>query len=215
MSPSPLRRGLAAALVPALLIAPLPAAAQESAKKDAPPATAVTAEGRSTIVFWIRDEQGKDAVGLRFFVTPMEGKASPLSAPATDRFGESRLGKLSYGYYRYGVETPAGIYLGNRILLVPPEQEVAIEIDLSPFLPEDDKLGVSRTEPVPGTDKTPVGVARLHEETGPRGLAWFQTGKGVAVIVGAGVLLVGAVIALTDSGNTETSSASPSTPSRR
>ena len=213
MEPSPLRRGLAAALVLALLIAPLPAAAEEAPKKDAPPAVGAAAEGRSSILGWLRDEQGKDLAGARFLLTPIEGQAPPLSA-VTDKFGEFALRKVRYGYYRYGIETTTGVYLGNRILLVPPEREVPIEIDLSPFLPEDDKLGLSRTDPVPGTDKVPVGVARLFEETGPKGLAWFQTGKGVAVIVGAGILLVGALIVFT-SPDEETTSASPSTPSRR
>ena len=213
MKSPPLHRALAAALVIALLAAPLPAAAQEAAKKDAPPAAGEVPPGRATIVGWIRDEQGEDLPGARFILAPLEGQ-SALISEVSDRFGEFKLRQLSYGYYRYGVETAAGIYLGSRILLVPPDRLVEIEIDLSPFLPEDEKLGLSKTDPVPGTDRIPIGVARLFEDTGPKGLAWFQTGKGVAVVVGAGVLLVGAVIVLTDTSSEETS-ASPSSPSRR
>lgn len=213
MKRPPLRRTLASALVIALLAAPFPATAREATKKDAPPAAGETPPGRATVVGWIRDEQGEDLPGARFILAPLEGQ-SALVSEVTDRFGEFKLRQLSYGYYRYGVETAAGLYLGSRILLVPPDRLVEIEIDLSPFLPEDEKLGLSKTDPVPGTDKIPVGVARLFEETGPKGLAWFQTGKGVAVLVGAGVLLVGALIVLTDTSSEETS-VSPSSPSRR
>lgn len=203
---------LSATLILALLLAPLPALSQappppqDSAATAAPP-------GRATILGSVRDEQGRDAAGARFLLVAMEGQAAPLSAVTNER-GEFELKQLSYGYYRFGVETAGGAYLGNRILLVPPERTVEVELDLSPFLPEDEKGGLSRTDPVPGTDRTPVGVARLFEDTGPKGLAWFQTGKGVAVIVGAGVLLVGAVIALTDTESEETS-VSASQPSRR
>jgi hypothetical protein len=213
MEPSLFRRGLSASLVLAFLTAPFPAAAQQPGKQDTPPPAGANVEGRSSLSGWIRDDQKKDVGGARFILTPIEGKAPSLSE-VTDSSGKFALRKLGYGYYRYGVETSAGVYLGNRILLIPPERDVKIEIDLSPFLPEDDKLGLSRTDPVPGTDKVPVGVARLFEDSGPKGLAWFQTGKGVAVIVGAGVLVVGAVIVFTDPGG-ETTSASPSTPSRR
>jgi hypothetical protein len=212
MIPCLLRRALAALLLPPLLAAPLPAAAQEPPRDPAPPAA--TPQGTSTIMTWVRDEQGKDLPGARVLLTAMEGKSPPLSSNPTDRFGECRLKNVSYGYYRYAVETPAGFYLGNRVLLVPPEREVAIEVDLGPFLPEDEKLGMSKTDPVPGTDKIPIGVARLKEDAGPKGLAWFQTGKGVAVLVGGGILIVAGVILLTDPDNQETS-ASPSTPSGR
>ena len=212
MEPSPVRRGLAAALAIALLVAPLPAAAQQAPKPDPPPAAGATPPGRASIEAWLRDEQGERLVGARFFLVLLDGRAPPVSA-VTDRLGRVTLRQLSYGYYRYGVETTEGVYLGSRILLVPPDRGVDVEIDLTPFLPEDDKLGLSRTDPVPGTDKLPVGVARLLEDTGPKGLAWFQTGKGVAVNVGGGILLVGAMIALTDPGS-GTDSVSPSSPAR-
>jgi hypothetical protein len=57
-------------------------------------------------------------------------------------------------------------------------------------------------------------VARLKEDTGAKGLAWFRTGKGVAVVVGGGILIVAGVILLTNPDDTETS-VSPSTPSAR
>ncbi len=188
MIPCLLRRTLAALLLPPLLAAPLPAAAQE-APRDATPA-ATTPQGTSTVTTWVRDEQGKDLPGVRVLLAPMEGKGPALASNPTDRFGECQLRNVSYGYYRYGVETPAGTYLGSRVLLVPPEREVAIEIDLGPFLPEDEKLGLSKTDPVPGTDKIPIGVA------------------------GGGILAVAGVILLTDPGNGETT-ASPSAPSGR
>jgi hypothetical protein len=43
-----------------------------------------------------------------------------------------------------------------------------------------------------------VGVATLNESYGPTGWAWFRTGKGVAVLIGSGALLVGGIVALTD-----------------
>lgn len=212
MEPTPVRRGLAAALAIALVAAPLPKAAQAAPKKAAPAAAAETPPGRSSLIGWVSDEQGRHAVGVRFILTPLEGQAPPHSA-VTDKRGEFELRLLSYGYYRFGIETPGGVYLGSRILLIPPERGMEEEFELSPFRPEDEKLGLSRTQPVPGTDKIPVGVARLVEDIGPRGLAWFRTGTGVAVIVGSGVLAVGAVILLTDS-NTQTTPVSPSSPAR-
>ncbi len=212
----PLRRALAALLVPALLFAPFPTAAAQSGP-PAPPAGAAAApapQGKSSVVAWIRDRQGKDLPGARLLLAPMEGKSPALVSNDTDRFGECRLKNVSYGYYRYGVETAEGAFLGSRILLVAPEREVPIEIDLTDFLPEDEKLGLSKTDPVPGTDKVPVGVARLKEDTGAKGLAWFRTGKGVAVVVGGGILIVAGVILLTNPDDTETS-VSPSTPSAR
>lgn len=217
MTLPPLRRALAALLVPALLFAPFPAAAAQSeppAPTAGAPAAAPAPQGKSSVVAWIRDRQGKDLSGARLLLAPMEGKSTALVSNDTDRFGECRLKNVSYGYYRYGIETAEGTFLGNRILLVAPERELAIEIDLTDFLPEDERLGLSKTDPVPGTDKVPVGVARLKEESGAKGLAWFRTGKGVAVVVGGGILIVAGLILLTDPDDTETS-VSPSTPSAR
>lgn len=210
------RRLISFALVLALLPAPVPVLArpaeQAPAAEDAGAASGpATPTGRAELDVTVRDAE-QDPVGdARFVLSPMEG-GQPARSVQTDARGHAVIEDVSYGYYRYAVGTPQGPWVGNRVLLVPPEQKVDVTVTLGPFLPEDERAGLDPKAGAPGFDGEAIGVARLLEKTGPRGLAWFESGKGVAVIVGAAVLMVGLVIALTDTDSEEV--ASPSQPSR-
>jgi len=205
----PGRQLIAAILALGLLQAPVPVLAR-AATEDAP-TEVVTPAGRATIDLTVRDAQEKPVAGARFVLAPMSGD-DPSRTVETDARGNAVIEEIGYGYYRYAVGTPEGPWVGNRILLVPPEKKVDVTVTLGPFLPEDEREGLSPQGGAPGLEGDAVGVARLLEKTGPRGLAWFESGKGVAVIVGAAVLMVGLVIALTDTGSEKV--ASPSQPSR-
>ena len=110
-----------------------------------------------------------------------------------------------HGLYDVSFSKDGQAWVGNRVLLVSPKKKQKANFQLGPFLPGDKAAGLEAGAPAPGTAIASTGVARLEEKTGPSGLAWFRTGKGVAVLIGGSALLVGAIIALGKNSSVSTS----------
>ncbi len=112
--------------------------------------------------------------------------------------GSYEIEEVPHGYYEIVFETEAGRYIGNRILLIPPGKETEANFTLDRFQPGDARSGLTEDTPVPGVGGEAAGIARLEERLGPSGLKWFRTGKGVAVLLGGGTLIIAGLVALAD-----------------
>jgi len=159
------------------------------------PKTAETSRlsGRITL------ENGENAADVRIVMRRMESEAPPLEA-RTDSRGHYVFKAVRYGYYELAFEKDGVAYASNRLLDIPPDEKVEADFTLGGFRPEDAETALALDDPLPllGPETRAAGVARLAENFGPSGWAWFRTGKGVAVLVGGGALAVVALIALSD-----------------
>ena len=201
--PSRSRRWLVLALS-ALIALPQVGAAQA---QDEPPKIGSKAEVKGVV----RDEMDAAVPGARVVLSPLEAPERSVSA-TTDAGGRYAIPGLARGYYSVAVETAGKAYVGNRTLLIQPARDLRADFGLGPFLPEDAFLGLKEGAPVAALGQPAAGVARLHERSPNAGLAWLRTGKGVAVLIGGGVLAVGALIALADDDDEPSRPASPSNP---
>ena len=160
----------------------------------------------------VRDAKGEAALaGARVVLTPMAGKGEPRSE-ITDASGKYAFEKLPHGLFEIAFEHEGQAYIGNRTLMIAPGREHEANFRLGPFEVRDELAGLTPGQKTPGLESGAGGVARLEERVGPTGLAWFRTGKGVAVLVLGGALAVAGVIALADSNPTQNPSVSPSQP---
>lgn len=133
-----------------------------------------------------------------------------FEGPLTSADGKYEVTGLPYGYYNLIVETSDGLYLSNRILNVPPEKKVEASFALTESRPDEKEWWEAEpSRRVPGMDRPPDGVARIIErrDTG----SFWKSGKGIAVIVGGGALIVGALVLTADSSSNEAPQ-SPTTP---
>lgn len=177
-------------------------AQEEAAAPEIPSVT-----GKSSIVGQVLDEDGKAVSGGRVRLALMDSEEVVEAEIQPD--GSFLFENLRHGYYRLVFEVDRGAFPANRVLLVPPKEKVKTTFHLGGFLPEDRSLGFAPDQPAPLSSGKTRGVAHLVEKTGPGGWAWFGTGKGVAVLIGGGTLLVAGLIALTSA---EESIISPSSP---
>ncbi len=190
---------LLAALVAALLTtAPLLA--------QAPSATGNDNSGLEAI---FTDATGAPLPGLRVVLSIVDGDGR--FEAYSDPKGAILIEGLPYGYYKIAVERDGQAYPGNRVLLLPPGRTVEAEFELGAIQAADRRLEIREGDTDPLVGQKVAGTARLVEQLGPSGWAWFKTGKGVAVLVGGGALLVGGIIALSDDDSSNTP-VSPSTP---
>ncbi|MBP7147045.1 MAG: carboxypeptidase regulatory-like domain-containing protein [Acidobacteria bacterium] len=168
-------------------------------------------EPKAEIRGTVRDQNGATVTGARLVLSPLETPERSLSA-TTDEKGQYTLRAVQRGYYSVAVDFAGKAYVGNRTVLVQPARDLRADFQLGPFLPEDAFLGLKEGEPVASLGQPAAGVARLHERSANAGLAWLRTGKGVAVLIGGGVLAVGALIALAGDDDEPSRPASPSNP---
>ncbi|MFN7965816.1 MAG: carboxypeptidase-like regulatory domain-containing protein [Acidobacteriota bacterium] len=161
--------------------------------------------GTSKVSGSLRDPAGKPVAGATVVLRLMESEGIQVKG-TTGAGGDYSLEKLPYGHYLVAFEFGGQSYAANRILTLPPRQKLKANFEVSPFLPEDLGLGLKEGANLPGTSVPVAGVARLEEKTGPSGIAWFSTGKGVAVLVAGGAAIVAGLIALSsgDSSNYST-----------
>ena len=119
----------------------------------------------------------------------------------TDSSGSFSILDLPYGYYDLAVQTPTGLFVADQVVNLPPSGKASVNMTLSPG-------GTDRSAPrgFPGADEAPVGVAMV--DTKEKGSFWKSPG-GMAIIAGAGAVLL-AAIAL--SGDEDEQPASPSEP---
>lgn len=182
----------AVSLLVALALAistPLPLLAEDTTEvPDTPPRT-------SELKIEVLDTGGDEVGEVRVAAEHIESGGEPFFA-TTDSSGEARLEELPYGHYVFSFETADGrVFVGNRALLVGPKRDEKGTFVLGPFQSKDDKLGLTPGMEVPAFAGKATGVARLEEKLGPTGWAWLRTGRGVALVVGAGTLIVAALIA--------------------
>jgi len=142
----------------------------------------------------IHDEAGKPVAGAKLVLTPLEARGAALTVES-DAGGKYVFPAVARGLYDLAVAYGGKAYVSNRSLLVPPLKKVVADFRLSPVQTDDKLGGIEAGKPAPGLNAPIYGVARLVENTEPTGLAWFRTGKGVAVLVGGGALVVAALIA--------------------
>lgn len=156
------------------------------------------ASGTSKLSGALRDLLGQPVSGATVVLRHLESEGTPLTA-STDPGGSFKFEKLPYGHYQVTFEVAGKNYASNRVLTVPPRKKLKADFAVSPFLPEDASLGLKDGAVLPGTSLPVAGVARMQEKIGPSGLAWFTTGKGVAVLVASGAAIVAGLIALSGS----------------
>ncbi len=188
----PVRRILVSLLVLAILPGPvsLPGLAVAGREPADPLAT-------STIRGVVRDANGTPLAGVTVLAAPLEGDGPVLSA-TTDAKGRYELRGVRYGHWRLAFRRGKEAWPANRVLLVPPKKKIEANFSLGPPVPEDEALGLGTGAEVPLAGAPAAGVAHLEERLGPSGWAWFKTGRGVAVLIGGGALVVAGVIALAD-----------------
>lgn len=161
----------------------------------------VSGEGLAKLTGQVRDTAGKGVEGATITLTPVEKGGSPLTFVTGNR-GSFIFEGLHSGYYTLTFEIGGTVYPGNRVLLISPRKAHKAEFTLGNAGPQDLLPGTGGT-PAPGAP-----IARLLERTGPTGLEWFTTGKGVAVLVGGVALTVAGLIALTSDEEEKSASAS-------
>ncbi len=200
------RRLTALALSALLASAGPPACAAEAKAAKAPKPS----KG-SELTGFVRDEAGKPLGGVRVVLTPVESGGSSFSTD-TGSGGEYKFTRLPRGLFEISFEQAGQAYVGNQVLMIAPEQKLKANFRLGPFESRDKLAGLTAGQKVPGLAGPAAGVARLEQKTGPTGLAWLRTGKGVAVLVATAAGLVAGVIALTEKNYGTTPPVSPSSP---
>jgi hypothetical protein len=191
---------LLAALLLALPASVLPALAQDAREP-----------GQGALRGKIFEEDAKTPVGAATVRAVHLDTNEVFEGAPTTADGKYEVAGLPYGYYNLIVETPAGLYLSNRILNVPPEKKVEASFMLTESRPEEKEWWEAEpSRRVPGMDRPPDGVARIIEkrDTG----SFWKSGKGIAVMVGGGALIVGALVLTADDSTSSETPESPSTP---
>jgi hypothetical protein len=179
----------------ALLVALLPAQPLLGAEAEEEPQEGSLAT--SSLELTVRSAEGKPLEGVEVVMDRLRGDEPPVRGE-TGADGQLVMDGLVYGNYRLAFRYGDRAFPANRVLNLRPGREQEAEFTLEGFSPEDRRLGLEPGDPVPLLDEPAAGVAHLTEKTGPSGWAWLTTGKGVAVLVGGGALLVGGLIAVAD-----------------
>ncbi len=170
----------------------------------------IMAGGSSGLTGVTYDAAGDGLAGVTVVVSALED-ASAGREVVTDTEGQFRIEGLPFGYYRLSFKYGSQAYPANRVVRLSPGKLSKASFRLGAIEPEDELLGIT-TGKMDELLELPVGgVARLIVRSGPKGLAWFRTGKGVATLVGGGSLIVAGLIALSDNSSDEPA-VSPSSP---
>lgn len=99
------------------------------------------------------------------------------SAP-TDARGRFELDGLPHGYFDLAVEQPAGLWLADRVINLPPAAKAELILTLGAGSPG----GLPAGRSWPGWSGPLAGALELREA--PRGREFWRTPKGVAILVG-------------------------------
>jgi hypothetical protein len=125
---------------------------------------------------------------------------SVFSSSPTGEGGHYELTNLPEGYYDLAVETPAGLYVADRVVHLDSPGEAALGLTARPYAE-----GTARRE-FPGADAKPVGIAAVQESDSTG--FWGKPG-GISVIAGAGLA---GLLVLSNSSGDDDDPASPSAP---
>jgi hypothetical protein len=99
--------------------------------------------------------------------------------------GDFVIDNLPYGYYDIAVQAPAGLFVADQVINLPPSGKATLNLSLS-------RGGTDGASPrgFPGTEEPPVGIAMTDQKD--KGSFWTSAG-GIAVIAGAGAVLLAAI----------------------
>jgi len=168
------------------------------------PSVAFAQEGEggevSEISGRILDEAGQPVVGAKVMAYHLSTEQVYSSDP-TNAKGEYEIGELPYGYFDVAIETPDGLYVATQVVNVSPASKSVLALTLSPYTAAEADDGRS----FPGTDETPVGLARLREK--PKGADFWKSGKGIGIIAGGGAVLL--LLIASSGGGDDTSPTDP------
>jgi hypothetical protein len=181
-------------LLLAACLAALPTVPRAQSGAAAPVDVDLPATSELTVL--VHDTAGEPLAGVEVVLGTPEGAI--VTRSTTDPDGEVHFEELHHGYYQVAFRRDGEAYAANRVLLVEPEEEHEATFELGGFTARARDLGLSAGDEVPLLGEPAAGVAKLDEAYGPTGWAWFRTGKGVAVLIGGGAMLVGGIVALTD-----------------
>lgn len=185
-----LRRGLCLALVVALAGVSTPAFARRAKDGDGKRKPA-------RVLGTVKDTGGTPLAGVAVALVPLEARGDRPLRTVSGQDGGFRFADVPYGVYEIGFEGNGKAFAANRTLLVAPGRKLEVSFRLGEFEARDKAAGLESGVRVAGVVSPAAGIARLEERTTPTGLAWLRTGKGVAVVVGTGALVVAGLIAAT------------------
>ena len=191
-----MRRPTASRLLCPLLAVCLTAFPLVRAQPSAEAPVDVDVPKTSSATITVVDEGQQPLEGVEVVLGTPEGKI--LARATTDDEGVAAFENLHHGYRQVAFRWQGDAYVANRVLMLSPEDELEATFLLGDFTAREKDVGLAPGQAVPLLGEPAVGVATLDESFGPTGWAWFRTGKGVAVLIGSGALLVGGIVALTD-----------------
>jgi hypothetical protein len=107
-------------------------------------------------------------------------------------YGKYEITGLPSGYYDLVFVAGSGTFLATQLFFVPPGGTVTASFALTPVEPGERGWWEGSEPRIPGTDRVPDGRARLLD-TDDKG-SFLKTGKGKALLIGGGALLVGVLV---------------------
>jgi len=165
------------------------------------PAVAAAEEAGSNLSGRILDAAGQPVSGARVLAYHLSSE-EVFDSGATDTKGAYAIAGLPYGYFDVAVETPQGLFVADQVVNLPPSGKVTLTLNLYPYT----EARASDGRSFPGTEREPVGEARV-EDKGKPGQFW-KSPKGYATMAAGGA----ALLLLIASGGDDGGSASPSSP---
>jgi len=171
-------RYLVSAILTAVLLFPVGLIPEIQAQE--PEAAAGEAQLRGSI----SAQDGASVAGATIIAYHLSSEQIFRSDPM-DGSGSFSIEGLPYGYYDIAVQTPDGLFVADQVVNLPPSGKAALSMTLS-------RGGTDASAPrgFPGADEAPVGVAMIDQKE--KGAFWKSPG-GIAIIAGAGVVLLAAI----------------------
>jgi hypothetical protein len=141
-------------------------------------------EGQAQLRGRISALDGSSVAGATIIAYHLSSEQVYRSDP-TDSSGGFSIENLPYGYYDLAVQSSAGLFVANQVINLPPSGKASMSMTLSVGGTDD-----SAPRGFPGADVAPVGVAIVDKKD--KGAFWKSAG-GIAIIAGAGAVLLAAV----------------------
>lgn len=127
---------------------------------------------------------GSSVAGATIIAYHLSSERVYESTPV-DGSGNFSIDNLPYGYYDVAVQSANGLFVADQVVNLPPSGKASLNMTLS-------RGGTDESAPrgFPGADEAPIGVAMI--ETKDKGAFWKSPG-GIAIIAGAGAVLLAAI----------------------
>ncbi len=141
-----------------------------------------SAEGTSTILGKIFGPDGKTPqAGVRVLAYHLSSERIFSSEPSNAK-GKCEIGELPFGYFDLAVETPEGLFVGNRVINLAPAGKATVIFTLRPY----QAAATEGERQYPGSDQPPSGLADVREQS--EGRDFWRSPRGVATVATAGAL---------------------------